>query len=337
VLTDSLITNRIDGSEQIRLTQQRQLGLLDKLLQEAENAIRNVDWSGAMDIYRGAIAIDPSNPLLRMKLGLLCRDHGMWAEALEQFSAVTAATPGYGEAYREKGVLENKIAQAEKRPLDAVPAPGEPALRRAIELNDKDFDAYASLGGVLKRAKRYAEALACYERSLAVSGGHLYPLLNALKLRVQVNGQLGLSATEQRALMRAEQLREAQTKQYPPYDAPWSFFDLAEIKLYRGDPKAFLDVAMEGFEQTDANWQGQPFACLQRVARTKRGPRRTGTHVAVSDCDRGNLAADGQSARNYSACRSIRRIVRPEGAASPSQTCLTYSGVLSPQNWIVIG
>ena len=33
-----------------------------------------------------------------------------------------------------------------------APAPqrdGRPALRRAIELNNKDFDAYASLGGVL--------------------------------------------------------------------------------------------------------------------------------------------------------------------------------------------
>jgi hypothetical protein len=29
------------------------------------------------------------------------------------------------------------------------------------------------------------------------------------------------------------------------------------IKLYRGDPKAFLDVAMKGLEQTDANWQGE--------------------------------------------------------------------------------
>jgi hypothetical protein len=51
----------------------------------------------------------------------------------------------------------------------------------------------------------------------------------------------------------------------PPFDKPWCFFDLAEIKLYRGDPKAFLDVAMKGFEQTDANWQGKTFVDSLRL------------------------------------------------------------------------
>jgi tetratricopeptide (TPR) repeat protein len=259
VLTESLVQNRLDSPVRLALDLQRQNGKIDELLKNAENAIRSEDWTGAMDIYRQAVAVDPANPLPRMKLGLLCRDREIWDEALEQFSRATAASPQYGEAYREKGIVENKIAQVAKQPLDTDPAPGEAALRRAIELNGKDFDAWASLGGVLKRAKRFPQALSAYEQSLKVSGGHPYPLLNALKLRVAVNGRLALTGADKVALARAERVREAQTRQEPPFDKPWCFFDLAEIKLYRGDPQAFVAIAQKGFEHTDANWQGKTF------------------------------------------------------------------------------
>jgi tetratricopeptide (TPR) repeat protein len=143
--------------------------------------------------------------------------------------------------------------------MDTNPAPGEASLRRAIEINGKDFDAFASLGGVLKRAARLPEALAAYEQSLKVSGGHPYPLLNALKLRVPVNGHLALSEVDKLALVRAERVREGQSKQLPPFDKPWCFFDSAEIKLYQGDAKAFLDTARQGFSQTEHDWQGETF------------------------------------------------------------------------------
>jgi tetratricopeptide (TPR) repeat protein len=259
VLTESLVQNRIDSPVRLALGAQLASGKIDEMLAQAENEIRRSNWTGAMEIYRQAIEVDPNNPLARMKLGLLCRDREIWDEALEQFTRATAVSPSYGEAWREKGIVENKIAQQAKEAVDADPAPGEPSLRRAIELNNKDFDAFASLGGVLKRAKRFPQALAAYEQSSKISGGHPYPLLNALKLRVQVNGRLALSGAERLALVRAERVREGQSQQTPPFDKPWCFFDLAEIKLYRGNPEAFLDVAIKGLEQTDANWQGRTF------------------------------------------------------------------------------
>jgi Flp pilus assembly protein TadD len=259
VLTESLVQNRLDSPVRLALGVQLASGKIDSLLVQAENEIRRSNWTGAMEVYRQAISLDPSNPLARMKLGILCRDRQIWNEALEQFSKATSVEPGYGEAWREKGVVENKIAQSAKEAMDSDPAPGERSLRRAIECNDKDFDAYASLGGVLKRAKRFAQALEAYERSYEVSGGHPYPLLNSLKLRVQVKGSLTLSASDKLSLVRAERVREGQAQQTPPFDKPWCFFDLAEIKLYRGDPVAFREVALKGFEMTDADWQGRTF------------------------------------------------------------------------------
>jgi len=265
VLSESLVRNTLDSPVRLALGAQRASGKIDELLAQAENEIRKSDWNGAMDAYRQAITIDPNNPLARMKLGILCRDREIWEEALEQFTRAASVAPGYGEAWREKGIVENKIAQSAKRAMDTDPAPGESSLRRAIEINSKDFDAYASLGGILKRAKRFAEALDAYEQSYKVSGGHPYPLLNALKLRVQVKGSLTLSGPDKLALVRAERVREGQSQQAAPFDKPWCFFDLAEIKLYRGDPVAFLDMAMKGLEQTDANWQGKTFVDSLRL------------------------------------------------------------------------
>jgi hypothetical protein len=167
--------------------------------------------------------------------------------------------PNYSEAWREKGIVENKLAQIARAALNTNPAPGEASLRRATELNPKDFDAFASLGGVLKRAAHFPEALASYEQSVKVSGGHPYPLLNALKLRVQTSGHLALSGPDKLALMRAARVRDGQSKQNPPFDKPWCFFDSAEIKLYQGDARAFLDIAMQGLAQTDEDWQGKTF------------------------------------------------------------------------------
>jgi tetratricopeptide (TPR) repeat protein len=265
VLTESLVRNRLDSPVRIALRAQRESGQIDELLKQAENEIRNQDWPGAMDIYRDAVAADPGNPLPRMKLGLLCRDRGIWDEALQQFTGATAASPSYGAPWREKGIVENKLAQIARQPLETNPAPGEASLRRAIEINARDFDAFASLGGVLKRAKRFPDALGAYEQSLKVSGGHPYPLLNALKLRAQTSGYLALSGADQVALVRAERVREGQSKQLPPFDKPWCFFDLAEIKLYQGDAEAFLKIARQGFSQTDEDWQGRTFVDSLRM------------------------------------------------------------------------
>jgi len=265
VLSESLQRNRIDSPVGIALRQQRQSGNIDDLLKQAEDAIRKVDFPGAMNLYRQAVATAPDNPLPRMRLGLLCRDRGIWEEALEQFTRASEVAPDYAEAWRERGIVENKNAAVAKQPLNVDPAPGEASLRRAVAINDKDFDAYASLGGVLKRAGRLQQSCDAYDKSQQVSGGHPYPLLNVLKLRAALNGKLGLTGPDKIALARAQRFREGQAQQNPPFDSPWCFFDLAEIKLYRGDGKGFLDTAMVGFERTENDSQGKTFVDSLRL------------------------------------------------------------------------
>jgi tetratricopeptide (TPR) repeat protein len=256
VLTESLAQNTLDSPVRIALAvQQAQGEVVERMLHQAENAIRSEDWNAAMGIFRDLVQRAPEQVLPRVRLGLLYRDRGMWSQALEQLQAATRMSSTYGEAFRELGIVENKLAQQKREPMDTNPAPGEASLRQAIALNETDFDALASLGGVLKRANRRQEALDAYARATQVSGGHPYPLLNELKLRANLSGRLTIEPRDKVALMRAERVREGQAKQDPPYDKPWCFFDLAEIRLYLGKKESFLELLQTGAAATDHNWQ----------------------------------------------------------------------------------
>jgi len=261
VLTESLTQNRMDSPIRIALSAQRAEGgaAEDKLL-EAENALRAADFERAIQIYRDAAKAQPTNPLIRMKLGILLRDRGRWSDALQQFEAALGASPNYAEAWREKGVAENKLAWG-KAPPDprSAPAPGEAAPLQALALKPDDFDAAASLGGVLKRALRWAEAQAAYKRSRDASSDHPYPPLNEIKLRAKSAGRLDLTPADRRALTRAERLRGVQAEQKPPYDKPWCFFDLAEIRLYLGKADEAPGLIREGIRHSDHDWQGETF------------------------------------------------------------------------------
>lgn len=252
VLRESLAENRRDSPVRNSLDAQRAPEGADAeaLIKEAENAIRLADFTKAITLYRSAVTAQPSNLLARMRLGLMLRDREKWADARSQFEAAIAVDARYAEAWRELGIVKGKMNKAD----------GEDELRQAIALNPEDFDAWASLGGILKRANQLEEAKTAYEQSVEASSGHPYPLLNAVKLRAKITGKLDLTAGERRSLRRGQRDREAQVAQTPAYDAPWCFFDLAEIRLLLdGDLDDALKLIRKGLDSTDADWQGKTF------------------------------------------------------------------------------
>lgn len=250
VLTESLRENRPDSPMQAALAVPKlHDGAVDALLLDAANALRVGDKATAAQKLRAAVDADPAAPEPRVRLGIVLRDLGRWKEALEQLAAATTAAPGYAEAWRERGIAENKV--------DATQ--GEPSLRRAIGLQPHDFDALASLGGILKRAGRLEDSLEMYRRSADASGNHPYPLLNAITLGVRLAGKLELDAKTDLLLARNERSLAAQVAQSPPYNSPWSFFDLAQTRLFRGDREGFLARVEDGISACDAGWQPRTF------------------------------------------------------------------------------
>lgn len=260
VLSESLKYNRLDSPVQIALAAQRALATstpgpqnIDNVLREAENAIRLQDWITVIAKYREALTADPTNFALRVKLGLFLKDRGRWQEALDQFRRAVQACSTYADAYREMGIVENKIYIKEGQPPDQPT--GEASLLHAIELAPEDYDAWASLGGILKRQERFDEALQVYRQATAVSWGHSYPLLNELILQGRMTGHLNLNEDYQFHLTRAERGLRLQIAENPPINAPWSFFDLSTILLLAERKAEALAILNEGLLTCTASWQ----------------------------------------------------------------------------------
>jgi Flp pilus assembly protein TadD len=255
VLEASLRVNKVDSSVQLTLREQRNdPPALQNALIAAENAIRERNSDGAIANFARAAFMVPGNALVRTRLGLLLKERGAWDEALLHFTAATMALPDYADAWRERGIAENKNYWKDPRPQGAVS--GEASLRRALELSPDDYDAHASLGGVLKRDGRLQESLDEYAKATAVSGGNSYPLLNEIKLRAYLAKKLEIDAEVRRMLDRVEPLLRAQVDGAGgPFNSPWSIFDLSEVRLYQGDESAFIALLTRGLKICTARWQ----------------------------------------------------------------------------------
>jgi hypothetical protein len=82
-----------------------------------------------------------------------------------------------------------------------------------------------------------------------------------------VNGTLAIDGKCKMQLQRAERSLQAQVGTEPAYDPPWSFFDLAEIKLYSGKPDEFRTLVEKGVAGATAKWQVKTFHdSLQQLA-----------------------------------------------------------------------
>ena len=249
VLRESLQQNALDSPVQVALkaqSEQPRRAEIDAFLLDAENALRQFDRPAAIAKLRQALTVSGGNGLIHMRLGILLRDQGDLQGAIDQFSAATTLQPDYSDAWRERGIQE---ARASKN------ARGEEALRKAIALNPSDFDALASLGGILRKTNRLDEAAQCYQKAVDVSGGHPYPLLMALKLRARTAHALTIDDTTKRQLFLAEKMRKGQASANPPFDVPWCLFDTAEMRLYAGDAAGFIEWTKKGLDACQHNWE----------------------------------------------------------------------------------
>jgi tetratricopeptide (TPR) repeat protein len=231
-------------------------------MRDAEEALRIGDLDMARTNYWGALRFDPMNIIARMRLGIVLKNRGEHYQALQEFITVTKLAPNYGEAWKERGIVEGLIARmipVDKRRNAAWLSDGYDSLKRATLLNPEDFDAWSSLGGVLKNVRGdVGEAKKMYFHASDISAGHPYPLLNALKMEALDTGKLDLEPVREQ-LECAKQLRLAQTLAVPPVDTPWCYFDLAEIHLYQNDKEGFLDYIRKGLASCNADWQPKTF------------------------------------------------------------------------------
>ncbi len=280
VLTESLHRNAWDSPIMLALRQQKEGPReLQDILLAAERTLAEEGRRGlkrAYSLWLEAAELDPGNPRHDIKASAYPKSLGDWNatigllnSALAKESRIGAtAEPTYSDAYRELGIAQNKRDQGE------FPRAGEESLRRAVRLAPDDFDAWASLGGVLRRAGDDAGAVEAYEKAVEVSDGHPYPLLMAIKLRAKASGRWDLGPESMLMLGRAMGIRAAQVQNDPPMDSPWSFFDLAEIHLYLGQGEKALQLAKQGLDDSTHDWMPGTFhSALQMLPESPSLPR----------------------------------------------------------------
>ena len=272
ILTESLKQLRLDSPVLGALrTQQTTKRPSDHLLHDGERALLAGDKATAISKWCAAVNAGSGTAIDRVRLGLLYKDRGEWQRAAVQFEEAVREIPDYAEAHRELGIAKNKRSHEDNGPVSlnaaAEELPGEDQLKQALRLNEEDFDAAASLGGLYKRAGRLQDAIHMYKTATQISNGHPYPLLNLLKLEAEHCGKLEISPEIRRMLESAERFRMPQAKMLPAYDAPWSHFDLAEIGLFLGaSEEAILEFVDAGITASTALWQISCFHdSLQRL------------------------------------------------------------------------
>nr|WP_275298412.1 hypothetical protein [Clostridium sp. YIM B02555] len=190
-------------------------------------------------------------------MGIIYKNIGEWEKALEQFTQICYIEPNFYEAHKEKGIAENKLYY---RNPSLFQVTGEESLRKAINLNDIDFDVYASLGGILKRKEKYKEALEMYNKSVELSRGNSYPLLNAIKIKAKIEGYLSIDEKTKFYLERSKMYLENQIKNTPPYNTPWSYFDLFETSLFIGqDESSLITYIKQGVNYCSDWWEIKTF------------------------------------------------------------------------------
>jgi hypothetical protein len=133
----------------------------------------------------------------------------------------------------------------------------------------REGDHLADNGNAEAALAQYRQAYENYRRATDVSDGHSYPLLNEIKLAGRIEGKIPNDIRMRLRLPKAERFLTAQTADKPPSNAPWSFFDLSEIRLYAGDDRGFLDRLGEGLTYCTHYWQ--PETHLKSMALLKAG------------------------------------------------------------------
>lgn len=260
VLTESLQHSTDDNLIALAIQHQQTLGEpLEKVLQDATNAMRMGDYFKAISNYKKAVQMDGQNHLLYLKLGLVQKQVEWWKDALESFRKSISLNAKSSEAWRELGIVENKLfhqqlADKKKNGKNDSEAraelaadgyhTGKESIRKAIELDPSDYDALASLGGILKREQDLAGAYDMYKKSVEVSNGHSYPLVNFLVLHIKLHGKDSLTAAHKRYIHRVVVPLKKQTQD--SFNTPWCYFDLSTLKLLLGEPGEALTILREG-------------------------------------------------------------------------------------------
>lgn len=125
------------------------------------------DFERALACHRRCLALDPESVDAHYNCGLALSELRQWDAARASFEQVLARAPDHAEACRQLGLLLLKLRSAKARPY----------LDKALALSPDSAKVHINLGMAYVAENRHAEAIACYDRALALCQEHHVPAI----------------------------------------------------------------------------------------------------------------------------------------------------------------
>src|SRR5437773_1091581 len=213
---------------------------------------RNVPLAGVH--YSKALKADPTSNSVRLKLGQIFLQQGMFAPALTQFQDLRAREPNSAPAHQGIGhvyLLQGKLREAEE------------TLTKSVALDPSSWLSHNLLGLVYDQGQRHGEAITAYKAALALRPREP-GVLNNLGLAYALSGDhdAAIQAYEQ-----AVAAGSASPKLYNNLGVAYAHRErfgaaLESFKKATDEPRAYNNLGTALFRMGDPK---QAAACFERA------------------------------------------------------------------------
>lgn len=245
------------------------------LLPLAERQYQVKDYDGALETYRRALALDPTNAVIHYRLGYVYTQTGQLDAATEHLDHALEIDPQFALALANLGYVLRRRADA--MPASSVDrgqllAEAELKLRQALTLSPKLVDEdgeswWGSLGGLHRRRGQIDDAIDAYRRAQRVTPAASYPVANLALLFLQKGDRTRMHEAFQRAERLASREVLADGRDF------WAWADLLVAQLALGkvnEAQATLEWVLASVPDAAPRTLGMPLDTLKEIA--KRAP-----------------------------------------------------------------
>jgi tetratricopeptide (TPR) repeat protein len=200
-----------------------QADVVASAMNRSQELYNSGDRVGALKVVQQALQL-VQDERLHVRAAVILNQFDRPEEAEIHAETAIELRSDYAAAHRELGVALERLGSEEQ---------AERSLRSAITFDPKDADAWAALGALYRDQNRLQEAFDAYDRASQLSSE---PGIFIATVRLKVLIGQRVDDVDQKGLLEAQRRRRADVDASPPIDAPWSFFDLADIMYFLGRP-----------------------------------------------------------------------------------------------------
>ena len=239
----------------------------------AQAQVQSGKTSDAINTYKQAINVFPTDDSLNLKLGNLYFSEGRYSEALNQYSNAVNKAPtttdnlySLGQGYLALGRYSEAEAQ----------------FRKVIQLSPQDSAGYYALGQTYRMAGKYDEAVEPLDHALELNKDFAY-----------VHFELGMIFAQQQDISKAEDELDIVDEDAPELSAE------LQTKILEKTPARFIAAY-----SPDVNLKSQPGTLVSSLDPSLVTPLTTKTFTVNFVFDKEMDPASVQSISNWSISRS---------------------------------